>query len=58
MDFWNDNITFVTQRKWKMWTQKIHQNSVNFFFKNKASSNEELISEMYWNFPNIYIFNF
>jgi hypothetical protein len=19
MDFWNDNITFVKQKKWKMW---------------------------------------
>jgi hypothetical protein len=26
--------------------------------KNKASSNEEFISEMHWSFPNIYIFNF
>jgi hypothetical protein len=23
MDSENDNITFVTQKKWKMWTQKI-----------------------------------
>jgi hypothetical protein len=28
MDFWHENVTFVTQRKWEMWTQKIHQSSV------------------------------
>jgi hypothetical protein len=22
MDFWNNDITFVTQKKWKMWIQK------------------------------------
>jgi hypothetical protein len=50
MDFWNDNTTFVTQRKWKLWTQKICQSSV---------INEEFISEVYWNkFPNIYILKF
>jgi hypothetical protein len=23
VDFWNDDTMFVTQKKWKMWTQKI-----------------------------------
>ncbi len=26
--------------------------------KKKASSNENLINAVHWNFPNIYIFNF
>jgi hypothetical protein len=25
--------------------------------KNKTSSNEKIISEMHWNFPNIFFFN-
>ncbi len=28
MDFWNDNIMFVTYKKWKMWIQKICQSNV------------------------------
>jgi hypothetical protein len=58
MDFWNDNTTFLTHKKKEMWIQKICQSIVIFFQKNKTSSNEELISEMHWNFPNIYILNF
>ncbi len=28
MDFWNENIVFVTQIEWKMWTQKVcHTNA-------------------------------
>jgi hypothetical protein len=58
MNFWNDNITFITQMKWKMWIQKNVKVVSNWKLKNKASSNEEFISEMQWNFPNIYIFYF
>jgi hypothetical protein len=28
MDFRNDNTTFVTYKKWKMWIQKICQSNV------------------------------
>jgi hypothetical protein len=55
MDFWNDNTAPITEKKWKMWIQKIHQVSVKIKNKNKASSNEELISEMQWIF-HIYIY--
>jgi hypothetical protein len=33
IDIWNDNITFVAQKKWKMWTQKICQSSVKINIK-------------------------
>jgi len=33
VDFWNDDIMFVTYRKWKMWTQKIYHNNINFKIK-------------------------
>jgi hypothetical protein len=52
MDFWNDNTTLVTQKKWKLW----NQSSVKI--KNKESSNEELISEVHSNFSYIYIYYF
>jgi hypothetical protein len=35
MNFWNDNTTLVTQRKWKMWIQKVNQSSVNINLKIK-----------------------
>jgi hypothetical protein len=41
----------------KIWTQKIHQSNVKIELKNKSSSNEELISEMHWKFPNIHFSN-
>jgi hypothetical protein len=28
MNFWNDNIMFVTHKKWKVWIQQICQSSV------------------------------
>ncbi len=46
-------LCLITQRKWKMWIQKIYKVSVKI--KIKTSSNEELISEMQWKFPYIYI---
>jgi hypothetical protein len=34
MNFWNDDITFVTQSNWKMWTQKICLiNKIKIFFQ-------------------------
>ncbi len=33
MDFWNDDIMFVTHRKWKMWTQKICHSNIKIKFK-------------------------
>jgi hypothetical protein len=54
MDFWNDNTTFVTQRKWKMWIQKICQSNVKFKNNNNNKSlHEEFINEVHWNFFNI-----
>jgi len=56
MDFWNDNIMYVNARKkWKMWIQKICQNSVKI---SKILSNAKFISEVHWNFPNMCVFNF
>jgi hypothetical protein len=55
MDFWNDNTTFVTQKKWRMWTQEKCQSSVKIKIKNIVSSNEKFIIKVHWNFPNIYI---
>jgi len=34
------------------------QSSVKIKIKKKPSSNEEFISEVHWNFPNIYFFKF
>jgi hypothetical protein len=45
MDFWNDNTMFVTQKNVKVASKK-------------KSSKKKIISEMHWNFPNIYIFKF
>jgi len=28
VDFWNDDIMFVTHTKWKMWTQKLCHNNI------------------------------
>jgi len=33
MEFWNDDIVFVTQRKWKMWIQKVCHNNVKIKIK-------------------------
>jgi len=55
MDFWNDNTTSITLKKWKICDSKKGQNSVKI--KNKASSNEDFISEVHWNFLNIDFFN-
>jgi hypothetical protein len=56
MDFWNENITFVAQRKWKMWIQKNVNIVSKLKLKSKSSSNEEFISEVHWKFPYIYIY--
>ncbi len=58
MDFWNDNIMFVTKKKWKMWIQKIVKIVSKYKLKNKTTSNEEFISEVHWIFLNIYIYIF
>jgi hypothetical protein len=58
MDIWNDNIMFVTYKKWKMWIQKICQSNVKIKIKKKASSNEKFISEVHWSFLNICILIF
>jgi hypothetical protein len=55
MDFWNDNTTYVTQRKWKMWIQKNVKVISNFSLKKKL--NEKFNSEVHWIFLNIYIFD-
>ncbi len=40
MDFWNDNIMFVTPKKWKMWTPKRCQSKANFIiFLNHQMTN-------------------
>jgi len=33
MDFWNENIVFVTQIDWKMWTQKISRTNAKLKIK-------------------------
>jgi hypothetical protein len=59
MDFWNDNIMFITQRKWKTWIQKIRQSSVkNCFKKKKHDQMKNWLVKCIWNFPNMYIFKF
>jgi hypothetical protein len=42
MDFWNDDIAFIMQKKWKMWTQKVCHNITKMKWNNKPPSNEEL----------------
>jgi hypothetical protein len=54
MDFWNDNITFVTQKNEKCGFKKYVKVLSKKKFKNKTSANKEFISEVHWNFPNIY----
>jgi hypothetical protein len=43
MDFWNDNTTFVTHEKWKIWTQKICQSSVKIKLKKNHQMNNLLL---------------
>ncbi len=35
VDFWNDNNMFVTQKNWKLWTQKICHSNIKIKIKNK-----------------------
>jgi hypothetical protein len=53
MDFWNDNIMFVTKENEKCGFKEC-QSSVKIKIKHK-SWNENFISELHWNFRNIYL---
>jgi len=55
MDFWNDNINFVTQKKWKMWTQKNAKIVFKLKLKNKHYQMKNLLVKCIDIFP-IYIF--
>ncbi len=35
MDFWNDDITFFTWIKWKMWIQKKSHSNIKIKFEKK-----------------------
>jgi hypothetical protein len=47
MDFWNNNTTFVTQKKWKMWIQKNVKVMSNLLKKIKTSSHLEFFNEVF-----------
>jgi hypothetical protein len=47
MDFWNDNNTFITKKKWKMWTQKNVKVVSKLKLKNKTSSKKEFTNEVH-----------
>jgi hypothetical protein len=58
IDFWNDNIMLVIEKMKKCGFKKYIKVVSKWKIKNKASSNEKLISEVHWKFPNIYFPNF
>jgi len=44
MDIWNKDITFVTQKKWKMWTQKNAKVVFKLKLKNKHYQMKNLLN--------------